>query len=109
MLHKLARGLEVAAADSAERTKRAFGLLRRGGQFSKSQEAPLERILDKSRVKQSHSLASKASFLLKRKGTLALTCQKDRNTQSKMHLAWEGHSSISPESQQIQRPAEISA
>lgn len=42
MLHELARGLEVAAADSAERTKRAFGQLRREGQFSKSQEASLE-------------------------------------------------------------------
>lgn len=37
MLHKLARGLEVAAADSAEGTKRAFGQLRKG-QFIKSQE-----------------------------------------------------------------------
>lgn len=27
MFHKLARGLEVAAADSTERTKRAFGQL----------------------------------------------------------------------------------
>lgn len=48
MFHELARGLEVAAADSAERTKRAFGQLRKGGQFSKSQKAPFWRNADKS-------------------------------------------------------------
>lgn len=51
MLHKLARGLEVAAADSAERTKRAFGQLREEGQHSKSPEAPLWRNGDKFGVK----------------------------------------------------------
>lgn len=48
MLHELARGLEVAAADSAERTKRAFGQLRKEGQFRKSQEALLWRNADAS-------------------------------------------------------------
>lgn len=48
MFHKLARGLEVSAADSAERTKRAFGQLREGGQFSKSQKAPLRRNADRT-------------------------------------------------------------
>lgn len=48
MLHKLARGLEVAAADSAERTKRAFGQLRKEGQFCKSQCLLLWRNRDES-------------------------------------------------------------
>lgn len=48
MLHKLAGGLEVAAADRAERTKRAFGQLRKGEQFCKSQEALLWRNADES-------------------------------------------------------------
>lgn len=48
MLHKLARGLEVAAADSAERTKRAFGQLRKEGQFRKSQLLLLWRNTDES-------------------------------------------------------------
>lgn len=43
MLHELARRFEVAAADSAERTERAFGQLRKEGQLHKSQEALLWR------------------------------------------------------------------
>lgn len=48
MLHELARGLEVAAADGAERTKRAFGQLRKEGRFHKSQEAWLWRNANES-------------------------------------------------------------
>lgn len=66
MLHELARGLEVAAADSAERTKRAFGQLRKEGQFSKSQEASFWRNGDKPGVKQSYSPASKTGRTTKK-------------------------------------------
>lgn len=49
MLHELARGFEVATADSAERTKRAFGQLKKEGPNSiKSQEALLCRNADES-------------------------------------------------------------
>lgn len=89
MFHKLARGLEVAAADSAERTKRAFGQLREEGQHSKSPEAPLWRNGDKFGVKQSDSPACKTGRTTKKvifsaESTLQLlSAKKMENMQSK--------------------------